>query len=235
MIQDILELVYGDDSQICLDICIYLKIATTMNVHIISCRWYHSILISFIVMAQIRVLISSENFYDFNCVPGGKSSTAPDGYQYISPNLTFPCDGVVTKWKIGTEDEKDDQVYLQIWQPVGTGYSRVAETVYTNSRGQTIAEVSSDMTVSAGDVIGFFIPRNKGGNNVGLKVAWAPVPDHTLLRGRQSAQSVSPVATFTGSSTTLSSSPLVSVIFSKCTVIVCIIPLYCCHVLCVSI
>ena len=173
-------------------------------------------------MTQIHVLISSEHFYDFNCVPGGKSSTAPDGYQYISPNLTFPCDGVVTKWKIGTENQNDDQVYLQIWRPVGTNYSRVDEIVYNHS-GEAIAEVPTDVTVSAGDVIGFFIPRNKGGNNVGLKLAWAPVPDHTLLQGVRSSVGVSPEATFTGSPTTLSSSPLVSVIFGKCTMIVCII------------
>ena len=168
---------------------------------------------SFIVMAQIHVLISSGNFYDFNCV---RKDRAEDGYQYISPNLTFPCDGVVTKWKIGTEDEDDDQVYLQIWRPNVTDYRRVAETVYTHS-GKAIAEVPTTMSVSAGDVIGFFIPRH------GLKVAWVLVPDHTLLQGRWSAESVSPEATFTDSPTTLSSSPLVSVMFGKCTIIGCII------------
>ena len=140
---------------------------------------------------------------------------ADDGYQYISPNLTFPCDGVVTKWRIGTEGQSNDQVYLQIWRPTETDYTRVAETVYTHSGGGTIAEVLTNMTVSAGDVIGFFIPR---GGKEGLRVAWAPVPDHTLLQGMmRSADGVSPVATFSGSPTTLSSSPLVSVIFGKCT------------------
>ena len=152
------------------------------------------------------MLLFSGTFYDFHCVPGGMSSTAPDGYQYISPNLTFPCDGVVTKWKIGTENRNDQQVHLQIWRPVGTDYSHVAETDYTHSGGQTIAEVTTDMTVSAGDVIGFFIPRR------GLRVAWAPVPDHTLLQGERS---VSPLTTFTDSPTPLSSSPLVSVMFGK--------------------
>ena len=90
---------------------------------------------------------------------------------------------------------------------------RVAETVYTHSGG-TIAEVLTNMTVSAGDVIGFFIPRGAEG----LRVAWAPVPDHTLLQGMmRSAGGVSPVATFSGNHSTLSSSPLVSVIFGRCT------------------
>ena len=146
---------------------------------------------------------------------------ADEGYQYISPNLTFPCDGVVTKWKIGTEGQSNDQVYLQIWQLTETDYMRVAETVYTHSGGATISEVLTNMTVSGGDVIGFFIPRGF----VGLRVAWTPVPDHTLLRGMmRSAAFVSPVATFSGSPTTLSSSPLVSVVFGKCAGISCGMP-----------
>ena len=59
---------------------------------------------------------------------------------------------------------------------------------------------------------------------MGLSVAWAPVPDHILLQGMHSADGVSPVATFSDSSTTLSSSPLVSVIFGKCTRIFCGMP-----------
>ena len=147
----------------------------------------------------------------------GRDSGALDGYQYISPNLTFPCDGVVTEWKIGTENKDDEQVYLQIWRPNGTGYSRVTETVYANSNDATIAEVPTDMTVSAMDVIGFFIPRP---GMMGLRLAWTPVPGHTLLQGMRSSESVSPEATFSDTFATLSSSPLVSVIFGQCTMIV---------------
>ena len=159
-------------------------------------------------------------FYNFHCVPKERTE---HGYQYISPNLTFPCDGTVTKWKIGTEDQNNEQVYLQIWRPTGTDYTRIAETVYTHSGGMTISEVPTNMTVSAGDVIGFFIPR---GGKEGLGVAWAPVPDHTLLQGvMRSKNGVSPVATFSGSPTTiLSSSPLVSVMFGKCTRLSCGMP-----------
>ena len=152
-------------------------------------------------------------------MPTGEGSTTPDRYQYIAPNLTFPCDGVVTKWKIGTENEDDAEVYLQIWRPDGTDYSRVTETVYTHSNGEampshgrTTAEVSTDMTVSAGDVVGFFMQDRMEG----LRLAWFPVPDHTLLRGSRSANDATPVATFSDVSTTiLSSSPLVSVKFGK--------------------
>ena len=150
-------------------------------------------------------------------MPSGKGSTTPDRYQYIAPNLTFPCDGVVTKWKIGTEDKINEEVYLQIWRPNGTDYSRVTETVYTHSGGKVIAEVSTDMTVSAGDVVGFFVQDRDDG----LKLAWVPVPDHTILRGSRSAEGATPVATFSDASTTiLSSSPLVSVEFGKYAIIV---------------
>ena len=174
------------------------------------------------------MLLFLGNFYDFNCVPFERANV---GYQYISPNLTFPCDGVVTKWKIGTEEKNNEQVYLQIWRPTETDYTRVAETVYIHSGGETISEVTTNMTVSAGDVIGFFIPKRGDG----LRVAWAPVPDHTLLQGMQSAAGVSPVATFSGSPTTLSSSPLVSVIFGKCTRISCGMPCIVLSSVCISI
>jgi len=165
------------------------------------------------------VVIFLGAFYDFQCVPNDR---AEGGYQYISLNLTFPCDGAVTKWKIGTENQEEEQVYLQIWRPTGTGYMRVAETVYNRSGGGNISEVATNMTVSAMDVIGFFIPRS---GEKGLRVAWVPVPDHTLLRGMmRSTEGESPVATFSGSPTTLSSSPLVSVIFGKCTRISCGMP-----------
>ena len=99
-------------------------------------------------------LLLSGNFYDFNCVPNDR---AEDGY--ISPNLTFPCDGVVTIWEIGVEDKQNELVYLQIWQPSGTDYNHVAEYIYNHAVDDEIAEVATDMTVSAGDVISFFTPR----------------------------------------------------------------------------
>ena len=158
---------------------------------------------------------SSESFNDFSSVLS--SSFVDDRYQYIAPNLTFPCDGVVTKWKIGTENENTAAVYLQMWRPDGTDYSRVTETVYTHSGGEAIAKVSTDMTVSAGDVVGFYMQ----GGTEGLKVAWTLVPDHTLLRGSRSTRGATLVATFSDVSTTiLSSSPLVSVEFGKYAIIV---------------
>ena len=139
----------------------------------------------------------SGNFHNFNCVPNDR---ADDDYQYIAPNLTLPCDGVVTKWKVGIRGKHNRQVYLQIWQPNGTDYHP----------GGTIAEVSTNMIVSAGDVIGVFVLKG-----VRLRVAWASVPDYTILQGMSSDSGSTPVAPFSDTCSTFSSSPLVSIGFSN--------------------
>ena len=95
-------------------------------------------------------LLPSGNFYDFNSVTNDRAEdTRLPGYQYIAPNLTFPCDGAVTKWKIGVENKQNELVYLQIWRPSGTDYSRVAEYIYNHGVPSDVAEVRTDMTVSA--------------------------------------------------------------------------------------
>ena len=136
------------------------------------------------------------------------------GYQYISPNLSFPCNGVVSKWKLEVM-ERSSAVFLQVWRPNGTDYSRVAETVHYKPWSDTTVEVITSMTVSAGDVIGIFSPRH-----VGVEVELAPVPDHTLLQGSRSDNAFSPSGVFHDndvSSTVVGSSPLVSVAFGKTT------------------
>lgn len=140
-----------------------------------------------------------------------QGSTAK-GYQYISPNLSFPCNGVVSKWKLGVAADSTP-IYLQVWRPNGTDYSRVAETVHYKPWSETTVEVITDMTVSAGDVIGIFSPRY-----VGVEIELAPVPDHTLLQGSRSDNTFSPSGVFYDSdvsSTVVGSSPLVSVAFGE--------------------
>ena len=123
----------------------------------------------------------------------------------------------MTKWKIGTETGTNELLYLQVWRPDGKVYRRVTQTVYYSSGTKTIAEIPTHMSVSAGDAVGFFIPT---AFSVGLRVAWAPVSDYTLLQGMRSTTGDSPIATFTGSHTTLNSSPLLSVILGKCIFII---------------
>lgn len=138
------------------------------------------------------------------------ADTVTRGYQYIFPDLTFPCDGVVTKWKIGANAA--GSLYLQIWRPDGTNYSRIDEYLYVTFREVAVAEVSTNMTVSAGDVAGIFVPRFGG-----IELERAPVPDHTFLQGSESGF-VTPSGTFRDSdisSIIMGSSPLVTVAFGK--------------------
>ena len=153
--------------------------------------------------------LSAGAFYDFDdfadCV--ALNNTAR-GYQYISPNLTFPCPRVVTKWKIGVV--ASGGLYLQIWRPDGLNYSRVDELLYTESTG----EVSTNMSVLAGDVIGFWTPRLSQ-----LELGIAPVPDYTLLQGsRSSIFTFTPSGTFHQSDVSLTlvgASPLVTVAYGN--------------------
>ena len=137
------------------------------------------------------------------------NSTA-QGYQYISPNLTFPCPGVVTKWKIGAFAR--GAVYLQIWRPDGLNYRRVDQSLYFETTGEPV-EVSTNMSVSEGDVIGFFIPRVFAN-----ELSIAPVPDYTLLQGSRSGFIATPSETFHQSdvsSTVVGASPLVTVSYGN--------------------
>ena len=46
----------------------------------------------------------------------------------------------MTKWKIGTENDDGEEVYLQIWRSNGANYSHVAKTLYTHRHDEAIAE-----------------------------------------------------------------------------------------------
>ena len=81
--------------------------------------------------------------------------------QYIIPELNFSCNGTVTQWKVGLEDEgNNERVNLQIWRSVGTGeYTSVTEVVYTKTvADEWIASVPVSMLVMAGDMVGFYVP-----------------------------------------------------------------------------
>ena len=133
------------------------------------------------------------------------------GCQYISPNLTFPCPGVVTKWKIGAF--ASGTLYLQIWRPDGLNYRRVNQSVYFETTGEPV-EVFTNMSVLAGDVIGFWTRRLSLSE---LRIA--PVPDYTLLQGSQSGFLVfTPSETFHQSDVSLTlvgASPLVTVAYGN--------------------
>ena len=155
--------------------------------------------------------LSAGAFYDFgdfaDCVALNRTTS---GHQYISPNLTFPYPGVVTKWKIGAIAR--GILYLQIWRPDGLDYSRVDQSFYLETTGEPV-EVSTNMSVLAGDVIGFWTPLASQ-----LQLSIAPVPDYTLLQGSRSGFLATPSGTFHESdvsSTVVGASPLVTVAYGN--------------------
>jgi len=156
--------------------------------------------------------LSAGAFYDFgNFSDCAALDSTTSGIQYISPNLTFPCPGVVTKWKIGAFAR--GALFLQIWRPDGMSYSRVNQSVYFETTGEPV-EVFTNMSVLAGDVIGFWTRRLSQ-----FELSIAPVPDYTLLQGSQSGFVVfTPSETFHQSdvsSTVVGASPLVTVSYGN--------------------
>ena len=91
-------------------------------------------------------------------------------------------------------------------------YSRVDEFLYIENTGEPV-EVSTNMSVLAGDVIGFFRPRL-----FGIELSVAPVPDYTLLQGSRSGFIATPSGAFHESdvsSTVVGASPLVTVAYGN--------------------
>ena len=70
----------------------------------------------------------------------------------------------MTQWKVGLERAGNSQsVNLQIWRSVGPGeYTRVTEEVYTKTvADERIATVPVSMSVTAGDMVGFYVPESE--------------------------------------------------------------------------
>ena len=155
------------------------------------------------------------------------------GRQFIFPSLSFSCDGVITGWTLKRYDREDNNrgriregefIALQLWRQKAE-----TETIYTLQTQQTHTATtdnapsysftaSSAVTVTVGDVFGFYIPTGRGTGG-GLRVATALVPDYTVF-----VQTVTPGRTeFTVTRAGFSQFPFVSVDFSKssqhCTIV----------------
>ena len=154
------------------------------------------------------------------------------GRQFIFPSLNFSCDGVITGWTLKRYDNstmpnrgrirEGEFIALQLWRQKAE-----AESIYTLQTQQTHTATtenapsysftaSSSVTVTAGDVFGFYIPKGSG---TGLRVATALVPDYTVF-----VQSITPGRTeFTVTRAGFSQFPFVSINFSKssqhCTIV----------------
>ena len=129
--------------------------------------------------------------------------------QYIIPELNFSCDGTVTQWKVGVENKGNGQsVNLQIWRSMGPGeYSKVTEVVYTKTVGnERIATVPVSMSVLAGDIVGFYVPDG------GLQPHLLPNAGLTIYSTGTKRASLA----FSNLTSTVGSSPYISVVFGEC-------------------
>ena len=142
------------------------------------------------------------SFDDFNWVCGNR---APHNTQYIIPELNFSCDGTVTQWKVGLEeDDVNEEVNLQIWRSGVGEYSRVTEVVYTKTVNERIATVPVSMSVMAGDMVGFYVPDGQ------LQLHTAPDVGLTMYTiGGSPASSLAALDAVVGPS------PYISVVFGE--------------------
>ena len=142
--------------------------------------------------------------------------------QYIFPSLNFSCDGVITGWtlkrNVRVRVREREVIALQLLkQKTGT------ESIYTLQTQQTHTATtenapsytfvaSSAMTVTAGDVFGFYIP-NGSGTGGGLRVGVAQLPEHTVFTSRTTTSGLTEFTINTNDG--LHIFPLVSIEFSK--------------------
>ena len=143
-------------------------------------------------------------FADFNFVCGYEVSR---NTQYIIPQLNFSCNGTVTQWKVGLEErDKKERVNIQIWRSMGVGeYTRVTEEVYTKTVYEkiAIATVPVSMSVMAGDMVGFYVPRL-------LRLHTAPDVGLTMYTTRGS-----PTSSLAALESVVGPSPYISVVFGE--------------------
>ena len=86
--------------------------------------------------------------------------------QQITPNITFTCDGWITKWIIGALWDGGNMLFpeLQIWRNDGNAtYRKINGTFISveTSNASLIYEYTnfSPIPFQAGDILGAFIPR----------------------------------------------------------------------------
>lgn len=86
--------------------------------------------------------------------------------QQITPNITFTCDGWITKWIIGALWGKNNTLFpeLQIWRNDGNNtYRKINGTfISVETRNASLIYEYSDFSpipFQAGDILGAFVPK----------------------------------------------------------------------------
>ena len=146
----------------------------------------------------------------------------PTTRQYIFPSLNFSCGGVIRSWALKRFEQNSGRVLvgemiaLQLWrQKAGAASIHTLQTQQTHTARTSNAPsyaftASPPMTVSAGDVFGFYIPSGAGTGG-GLRVATAALSSHTVFI----SQTAAPPTEFTVINNGARIFPLVSIEFSK--------------------
>ena len=96
------------------------------------------------------------------------TATNPDQRQQITPDITFTCDGMITKWIVGANWDSSDSLYpeLQVWRNIGNDmYQKINGTFITtqteNSNRIYEYDNFSPIPFQAGDILGVFLPRDR--------------------------------------------------------------------------
>ena len=149
----------------------------------------------------------------------------PRNRQYIFSSLNFSCDGFITGWVLQRYEDDDrpnrgrvregEAIALQLWRQkaetelIYTLQNQQIHTARTENAPSYSFTVSSLVTVTAGDVFGFYIPSGTGEGG-GLRVATTSLSEHTVF-----TSVAAPLTEITVGSTGLRIYPLISIEFSK--------------------
>ena len=87
-----------------------------------------------------------------------------DRQQRLFPDITFACNGFITKWIVGGEAENDNLLpELQIWRNTGgTSYTKAGFSLLpSNTLSGNVAEytLSTPLEFQEGDILGVYQPR----------------------------------------------------------------------------
>ena len=99
-------------------------------------------------------------------VDPGSPPIFPDQRQQISPEMNFICDGMITKWIIGTDYIMNRYLYpeFQIWRNVRDRvYTKIHNTSMIQfspppSDGTYVLDLFAPIPVRSGDILGILIP-----------------------------------------------------------------------------
>ena len=111
----------------------------------------------FMSLERMRILLGLDTV-------GDRIST--ERRQQISPDITFTCEGLITKWILGADWDENEELYpeLQVWRNAGNDtFHKINGTVINiMSKSPTrIYEYDNfpPIPVLAGDILGVFIPE----------------------------------------------------------------------------